>query len=663
MLKSLGFRKQLSFGLSFLVFVGFALSGASSYYFTASLVKNLAVSQLESELESTRIAVEVSTADIKERLVKLSEVWAEDGKRQLQFDLTKTVTIAGENQATHEKRNVTVPSVLIAGQPLLNSTEWVDRASRESGLAITIFLKSPEGLLRAATSLKKPDGKRAVGTFVPVQSPVYQMISSGKPFTGRAQVLGQWYQTIYAPVFVENNVVGAIFMGAPDLASQRIMDNLKKKKLLETGYFYIMDSSGTMILHPTKQGDNVLSALDLDGRTIFKEIIEKKNGRIDYRWLNSETNRAQEKLALFRYFPDMDWYVAASLNVAEAEAPLMRLRQIALSTTIAMTLLMVVITLIFGKAVVERFNGALNTVASSVEAVKRGAVELGTSSESLASGTAQQSSNLENTVSALDQIRAMTAANLDSTVRTNSLSADMESNATRGRRALEELLAAISKISENNRETGQKMSESNRRVSQIAVVVKSMEEKTKAINEIVFQTKLLSFNASVEAARAGESGRGFSVVAEEIGRLAVMSGKISEEIRKGIESSAQQVHEIINSAQAEIQTLVKAASESTEGGVRTAVSCQSAFEVIITQISQMHSSVAEINSASAEQAKGIEVISNAMREMEVATHQNSKVAVQSQQIGNDLDANSTALEDSMTGLKQFLHGGSYKKVG
>ncbi|MBC7465119.1 MAG: hypothetical protein H7256_03945 [Bdellovibrio sp.] len=50
-----------------------------------------------------------------------------------------------------------------------------------------------------------------------------------------------------------------------------------------------------------------------------------------------------------------------------------------------------------------------------------------------------------------------------------------------------------------------------------------MEEignKTKVINDIVFQTKLLSFNASVEAARAGEHGKGFAVVAEEVGKLA-----------------------------------------------------------------------------------------------------------------------------------------------
>ena len=74
--------------------------------------------------------------------------------------------------------------------------------------------------------------------------------------------------------------------------------------------------------------------------------------------------------------------------------------------------------------------------------------------------------------------------------------------------------------------------------------IKSIEEKTKVINDIVFQTKLLSFNASVEAARAGEQGKGFAVVAEEVGNLATMSGTSAEEISKLLESSISHIESI-----------------------------------------------------------------------------------------------------------------------
>ena len=61
--------------------------------------------------------------------------------------------------------------------------------------------------------------------------------------------------------------------------------------------------------------------------------------------------------------------------------------------------------------------------------------------------------------------------------------------------------------------------------------MEQIKDKVNIINDIVFQTKLLSFNASVEAARAGENGKGFAVVAEEVGNLASVSGKAANEIK------------------------------------------------------------------------------------------------------------------------------------
>ena len=74
------------------------------------------------------------------------------------------------------------------------------------------------------------------------------------------------------------------------------------------------------------------------------------------------------------------------------------------------------------------------------------------------------------------------------------------------------------------------------------VLISEIGNKTKVINDIVFQTKLLSFNASVEAARAGEHGKGFSVVAEEVGNLAHMSGNSAKEITQLLESSINRVN-------------------------------------------------------------------------------------------------------------------------
>ncbi len=98
---------------------------------------------------------------------------------------------------------------------------------------------------------------------------------------------------------------------------------------------------------------------------------------------------------------------------------------------------------------------------------------------------------------------------------------------------------------------------SSDQLKSVVDTVHLISEKTGIINDIVFQTKLLSFNASVEAARAGEHGKGFSVVAEEIGSLAVNSGSASVEITKIVEDSRSQlslVVEAISSGLMDFQT-------------------------------------------------------------------------------------------------------------
>lgn len=92
------------------------------------------------------------------------------------------------------------------------------------------------------------------------------------------------------------------------------------------------------------------------------------------------------------------------------------------------------------------------------------------------------------------------------------------------------MIHSITEISESNDRIMSQVADGNRKISEIVQVISEIGNKTKVINDIVFQTKLLSFNASVEAARAGEHGKGFAVVAEEVGNLAQMSGNAAKEI-------------------------------------------------------------------------------------------------------------------------------------
>ncbi|MBF0205734.1 MAG: hypothetical protein HQK53_02485 [Oligoflexia bacterium] len=85
----------------------------------------------------------------------------------------------------------------------------------------------------------------------------------------------------------------------------------------------------------------------------------------------------------------------------------------------------------------------------------------------------------------------------------------------------------------------------NQQLNNIIEIFRGIFSKAGVINEIVFETKILSFNAAIEAARAGEEGRGFAVVAEEVGYLAKKSGEAALEITNMLEESKNKVFQII----------------------------------------------------------------------------------------------------------------------
>lgn len=657
MLAKWGFSKKLVLFMSFITFLSVASCGAMSYYFTATVMTRLTDKSLEDEVESVRQAIQALSDDTTDRIQKLAEFWTKDATARLKV-LPTNQTVDAENQDTHEQLKVSIPSVSIDGKPLFSSTSWTDRASTESGLDLeaSIFLLSDQGMVQAATSLKKSDGTRAFGTFIAAGSPVYQAIASGKAYSSRTLVLGRWFVSSYQPLMNNGKLIGAVLLGIPDTGTEKILTSLKTKKLLESGYFFILDSTGTMVLHPTRAGKSMLAEKDAYGRFIYKEMLEKKDGRIEYRQPESIHHSAQDKIAIYHYFPSMGWCVVASLTTAETKSTLTQLRQIIFGAMAISTILMVLITSIFGRRVSNRFQQVLVDLAKSSSAVQRGASELGQSSETLADSSNQQAVSLQNTMKTLQRVRDNTGTNLHTTQETTELSQTMAESAETGKAVLDDLSLAISDIAQQNMIANQKMSDSNDKISSIVKMITNLKEKTNVINEIVFQTKLLSFNASIEAARAGEQGKGFAVVAEEVGRLAAHSGRVANEISTSIEESSRLVTTIIDAAQMQIEELSASAEERTQHGVDVNSACRSTFETILSQITTLHQSVQAIGSASAAQAKGLDGISSAMTQMEQITERSASFATESHSLGQILGESSQRLEESVESLALFIHG-------
>lgn len=112
----------------------------------------------------------------------------------------------------------------------------------------------------------------------------------------------------------------------------------------KTGYPYIMDGKGLLVIHPKSAGTNVFDFKDENGRMFIQEICEKKNGKIIYPWKNPDESKAREKLVVFNYIPEMDWIVASSSYLDEFYHPLTTIAYSIGATVLIMIALIIPIT-------------------------------------------------------------------------------------------------------------------------------------------------------------------------------------------------------------------------------------------------------------------------------------------------------------------------------
>src|SRR6185437_478500 len=185
--------------------------------------------------------------------------------------------------------------------------------------------------------------------------------------------------------------------------------------------------------------------------------------------------------------------------------------------------------------------------------------------------------------------------------------------------------------------------QATKKLETIREVVRQIEEKTKIINDIVFQTKLLSFNASIEAARAGEQGKGFAVVAEEIGELARLSGGASREIHRLLDESNQRVEFTIQ------ETETKA-----EAGQTVSAICASVFHKIADNIEELDKMMASISTAAQEQEQGIRHTAQAMDSLSAVTTRNTQLAQQALNFAAFLQAQSESLRQNVSILESVI---------
>jgi methyl-accepting chemotaxis protein len=251
-------------------------------------------------------------------------------------------------------------------------------------------------------------------------------------------------------------------------------------------------------------------------------------------------------------------------------------------------------------ATAEALHEALYQVAEAAQQVSSAAAQIASSSQAVASGASEQAASLQDTVTALDGVSAMTRQSSDSAQQADALARTTHEAAATGVMAVEAMQGSMAAIKRSAEGTGQ--------------IIKD-------INEIAFQTNLLALNAAVEAARAGEAGRGFAVVAEEVRSLALRS-----------KEAAQKTEELIKDS-------VRQASQGQE----TSHEVTAKLTEIVESVEKVTVIVGEIAAAAREQSRSIESVNVAVAGMDKVTQQNAASAEEASSAASELNGQAEEL--------------------
>ena len=228
------------------------------------------------------------------------------------------------------------------------------------------------------------------------------------------------------------------------------------------------------------------------------------------------------------------------------------------------------------------------------QTLETNANSMSTSIINLANKANQQAASLEETAAAIEQITSITRNNTSNATKMSSLGERVQTEVTNGM-----TLAKQTSIS----------------MDEINLQVKSISEAITIIDQIAFQTNILSLNAAVEAATAGEAGHGFAVVAGEVRNLASRSADAANEIK----------------------AIVERATAKANHGKQVADDMIKGYELLNENFNETIQLIDDVSRASKEQMSGIEQINDAITMLDKMTQENANETNAVAQIANDVN--------------------------
>jgi len=579
----------------------------------------------------------------------------------------ETVEWTAIDQVSQAKKKITLPRLYVGdaymsqnpdfGKPTL----YVDDAKALAGVEVTMFQRMDDAgsMIRVGTTVKAKSGKRAIGTYIPAvladgkANPVIAAVMSGKTYRGVAQVVDNWFITVYDPIKdASGKVIGALFTGVPQAtALENLTAAVSAGKVGANGWITVFSSAkadaGRVIASTIDgaAGNTDLASTDADGRKYVEEIVTQAPSlaegaiwRSHFRLPGSAGAPAGPTTASVAYYKPYQWAITIAGYDADASGPVVAVRdgrdEMLMSFLLGALLLAAVggvAAAMFARRVSRRMGGltlALSQLANrdlTASVAVSGSDEIAVAGAELNTAIAElrtvitEVTGASREVSTAAQQVASTGGELAGSADAAATRAEQVNVAAEGvshvvqtvAAGAEQMGASISEISSNAQDAAQAGRDGVGLTTAAAGVINELRSSTTKITDVVRliatiaeQTNLLALNATIEAARAGETGKGFAVVANEVKELAQETARATEDVTArvaAIEGDTARAVTAIDAISARIAQV---------NDYQTAIAA--AVEEQAATTSEMARNITEVAAGSRDIAEGINVVSGAV---------------------------------------------------
>lgn len=412
-------------------------------------------------------------------------------------------------------------------------------------------------------------------------------------------------------------------------AQKRAIKEISAIRYDGNNYICINDYNNKMLVHPTLRGKNASDIADKNGVRFIAEgtklAKEKGNGFVEYQWTKQgeDNSNVYPKVSFYRNYPDWHWVIATGAYLDEVNNDV---RNVFLQILFINIVVMIIVIAVVLGTIVRDIANSMGEITGDLEGSSHGissaSSQLDAASQKLAEGSSEQAASIQETSSTLEETASMVQQNRENTKQAASLAKQSKEYANNSNAQMQKMMVAMDDLKKSSAE-----------ISKIIRV----------IDEIAFQTNILSLNAAVEAARAGDAGKGFAVVAEEVRSLAQRSAQAAQDTTQIIESNIA----------------------LSENGARIAKDVQQSVSEIDIQSKKVSDLLDEIAVATDEQAQGVSQINKAIAQMEIVLSSNASTAEESASASRDLYEQTLKMNEIISRLNQVVDGqnDSYSSVG